>query len=710
MVFRKLYLSNFGKFKEFPLELEDGLNLICQPNEWGKSTITAFIKYIFYGQKGRKGTIPDEKARYAPMDGGKPGGWIWFSHEGRELRLERSGGAREKVALFNQTTGLAEPVDFAGEPGEYFFGVDAGTFERSALMYQSTLEVTPYGELETRIRNLVSSGQEDVSVDLARSTLSKASKTYENRLGGKLARLREKIERLTQEIEQAEEAYQRLGEQAEQLTGLERALSRAEQEEQSLAQTVEQARQQRSLGRSAELRTAREVLRQTEDELRREAAQFQGFLPDQAYLEELRGFVSRTAEDEAALKLQRQQLETLEAQRPPEEEEPPLEEPAPRSQLPGLLVLAAALASGTLGALGLLRLPLLLLAGILAVAGAGLLLYTIRCNHRALTEAHQQAERQRQAVRDRAEAWRDSQAAQLRQASDRLAQLQREAQQRYETLNQLLGRAGMSALGPEMLQQAIARLESAYFRREELQQKRTAAQERVSYLEADGVTEAEEGDAQEVQPLSEEQLQRLEGQLADRRSAVFSLRERTAVARSTLEHFKESLPDQAALLAERESEEEELRNGERRHAALLLAQQVLEDAYDEIRSLFAPQLGELAGQYYARLTGGKYEQLVTDERFGMHAVQNGMQAEFVHLSQGARDSAYLALRLAISSLIYPGDQPPLVLDDAFAYLDDERLDLALQLLKELAENRQILVFSCQARARSCWETLSSKES
>ena len=42
-------------------------------------------------------------------------------------------------------------------------------------------------------------------------------------------------------------------------------------------------------------------------------------------------------------------------------------------------------------------------------------------------------------------------------------------------------------------------------------------------------------------------------------------------------------------------------------------------------------------------------------------------------------------------------KPPLVLDDALAAFDDERLDLALELLEELSREQQVLLFTCQRR-------------
>ena len=68
------------------------------------------------------------------------------------------------------------------------------------------------------------------------------------------------------------------------------------------------------------------------------------------------------------------------------------------------------------------------------------------------------------------------------------------------------------------------------------------------------------------------------------------------------------------------------------------------------------------------------------------------------LSQGTADQLYLAVRLAVCRLVLPGEDPcPLVLDDALANFDDERMALALDALTELARERQILLFTCHRR-------------
>ena len=68
-------------------------------------------------------------------------------------------------------------------------------------------------------------------------------------------------------------------------------------------------------------------------------------------------------------------------------------------------------------------------------------------------------------------------------------------------------------------------------------------------------------------------------------------------------------------------------------------------------------------------------------------------------SDGTIDQAYLALRLAVCREILPREAP-LVLDDALARFDDGRLAAALEVLKQEARERQILLFTCQSREKA----------
>jgi uncharacterized protein YhaN len=61
------------------------------------------------------------------------------------------------------------------------------------------------------------------------------------------------------------------------------------------------------------------------------------------------------------------------------------------------------------------------------------------------------------------------------------------------------------------------------------------------------------------------------------------------------------------------------------------------------------------------------------------------------------DQLYLALRLAVAEELTP--DAPLVLDDAMVRFDDERLAIALNILQGFAQNKQVILFTCQSREK-----------
>lgn len=66
------------------------------------------------------------------------------------------------------------------------------------------------------------------------------------------------------------------------------------------------------------------------------------------------------------------------------------------------------------------------------------------------------------------------------------------------------------------------------------------------------------------------------------------------------------------------------------------------------------------------------------------------------LSVGTIDQLYFAIRMNAGDLLFSGQKMPLILDDIFAFYDDERLS---QILRWLMEHYggQMLVFTCHHR-------------
>ncbi|MPM04072.1 hypothetical protein SDC9_50342 [bioreactor metagenome] len=161
-----------------------------------------------------------------------------------------------------------------------------------------------------------------------------------------------------------------------------------------------------------------------------------------------------------------------------------------------------------------------------------------------------------------------------------------------------------------------------------------------------------------------------------------------------------TLGDPAALEARRETLKNQISARQQEYRALEIASEVLSEANEALSARFSPALGKRAGELMKRLTGGAYGSLALTRDFSASATEAG--GGFPHrsalLSQGTIDQLYLAVRLAVCELALPQEDPaPLVLDDALTAFDDVRMGLALDCLREMGKECQILLFTCHRR-------------
>lgn len=132
--------------------------------------------------------------------------------------------------------------------------------------------------------------------------------------------------------------------------------------------------------------------------------------------------------------------------------------------------------------------------------------------------------------------------------------------------------------------------------------------------------------------------------------------------------------------------------------AITLAIDTLRKADEEIQSRFSPALGKLAAEYMQYVTDGKYDGVMLDRDFSAQVHESGAAVPHPanYLSAGTLDLMYLAVRLAVCALALPEDANcPLIIDDALVNLDPERRAQALRLLEKIAQQRQVILFSCK---------------
>ena len=159
--------ATFGRLNGSQLDLQPGLNVICAPNESGKSTWCRFLQNMLYGVPTKERGLLADKNRYAPWSGSPMQGRLLLRNgDARYTLLRETRRATAPMGDAHLTyTGTADPVPGipAAEAGQYLLGIPREVFLRSAFIGQNALAVDQDAELERRIAALISTGEEDTS-------------------------------------------------------------------------------------------------------------------------------------------------------------------------------------------------------------------------------------------------------------------------------------------------------------------------------------------------------------------------------------------------------------------------------------------------------------------------------------------------------------------------------------------------------------------
>lgn len=129
--------------------------------------------------------------------------------------------------------------------------------------------------------------------------------------------------------------------------------------------------------------------------------------------------------------------------------------------------------------------------------------------------------------------------------------------------------------------------------------------------------------------------------------------------------------------------------------ALSLAGETILQLSVQMQGRIGERLKRQMSNVLSALTNGRYLQVSMDEdlRIGLHTEEEYVPLERV--SRGTIEQAYFALRMAAMDVLCGEEELPVILDESFAFYDENRLK---ETLKWLAENRtQVLLFTCQKR-------------
>ena len=130
---------------------------------------------------------------------------------------------------------------------------------------------------------------------------------------------------------------------------------------------------------------------------------------------------------------------------------------------------------------------------------------------------------------------------------------------------------------------------------------------------------------------------------------------------------------------------------------IMAASALLQKAKESLTARYADPIRAGFCRYWEMITGISASGVYVDANTKVTVEEKGKQRESDLLSAGWRDLTGICLRAALAEAMYPAaerERPPLILDDPFTNLDDEKIGGAMHFLEEMGKSFQILYFTC----------------
>lgn len=664
----RVEIDGFGKLNNCSYDFSDGLNLIYGENESGKSTLCEFILAMFYGLPNESKRVSDDmsaRKKYRPWKDETFGGRLYFTdNDGKRFVIERSFRATkrsDKATLRNADTW--EEIPDAESVGENLFGLSREAFLKTLYVKSFGADnlKSDDGEIMSRLSNLETSGDEDVSYSKILNAMEKEIYSLKTKTakGGKIVALEEKINTLNNERALASMTYSALENDKQISENLKNEADIKENEAKILEKEYAIALQHEKYLAQKKVEETKTVIEER-------------LLAEEEKLKDLKSQLKKLNEDEE-LTISSEEINRARAQETkrliieekmaqakkdiPEKVRPLIDE---KRVIPGFFGLVVFIIGF------LLKSIITYIAGILIAVVGILVCLCINLKKRKdddkKREAYYELKHEFEKINEELESIFSPYGV---LNSDELSAL-------FVSANDKEKRASLLEKQIKDCENEIDVLKKSLTQ----ETKKTEFSENVIGYNGESAEKLFE----KINALKIEQKE-----MTERANEIL-----VRIARETAE-----IRSEEEILSELESVLAEKQDAEKRYAALTKANEWLNLAHQEIKNNFAPRLNQKASSMLSLLTNEKYRDLKANDTFDVNLKSSGGEiVEASYMSRGTYDILYIALRFAAMSVLTDGKIPPVILDDAFSQLDDTRLKNAVNLIGQSDEFSQVLLFTC----------------
>ncbi len=166
-------------------------------------------------------------------------------------------------------------------------------------------------------------------------------------------------------------------------------------------------------------------------------------------------------------------------------------------------------------------------------------------------------------------------------------------------------------------------------------------------------------------------------------------------AKVTYQNVQNSTDKLTELQRERQELNQTLQNLQGELSAVQAAQNFLTTAYENLNTKYLQPMQDGLQKYLHILTKQDFSQMTMDTDLSLSLPAYGQAYSTAYYSRGYQNLFDLCLRLALVDALFANrEQPLLIMDDPFVNLDADKTAAAMQFLRTLAQDRQIIYFTC----------------
>lgn len=238
----KCHIENFGKLSNLNYDFNAGLTAFCEDNGFGKTTLAAFIKAMFFGLPSVRVNAKEfnDRKHFYPFSGGKFGGNLTFEMDGNIYRIERFFG--KKSDTDDELTVYCNNKFYQGfgsDVGKAVFGVDKDSFERTVFISSDAFDFSATNGMCAKLNTFVENADGETAFENVISKLEKARKNLKAVKGNNdlISRTNQAIFEKKNEIVNLESIAKNLDETYTEKNALEQKILREEAEFEEIKNT-----------------------------------------------------------------------------------------------------------------------------------------------------------------------------------------------------------------------------------------------------------------------------------------------------------------------------------------------------------------------------------------------------------------------------------------------------------------------------------------